>query len=85
MIWIYNCKKNSKQILKDVFLVTFEMLSHFNVIKSLGKYEQRYLYVSAIIVEILLTRLPISEATDRRFLLYKGVIILYFNIRDYYT
>ena len=41
--------------------------------------------LSAIIVEILLTRLPISEATDRRFLLYKGVIILYFNIRDYYA
>ena len=50
----------------------------FIIAKSLDKYEQRYLYVSAIIVEKLLTRLPISEATDRRFLLYKGVIILIF-------
>ena len=43
-------RKTPKRILKDVFLVTFEMLSHFNVIKSLDKYEQRYLKVSAIIV-----------------------------------
>ena len=38
----------------------------FIVVKSLGKYEQRYL-ISATIVAMLLTRLPMSKVNDRRF------------------
>jgi len=48
----------------------------FAVVKSLDKHEQRY-YISATVVAMLLTRLPISKANDRRFQLYIGVIILF--------
>ena len=47
----------------------------FAVVKSLDKHEQRYI-VSATVVAMLLTRLPMSEANDRRFqAIYIGVII----------
>ena len=53
------------------------MLLHFNVIKSLGKYEQDTLIVSAIIVAKLLTRLPMKRGKRPTVSTYIGVIILF--------
>ena len=51
----------------------------FVIVKSLGKYEQRYLNVSAIIVVILLlTRLPMKRGERPTVSAYIGVIILFF-------
>ena len=50
----------------------------FIIAKSLDKYEQRYLYVSAIIVDILLTRLPMKRGERPTVSVYIGVIILFF-------
>ena len=51
----------------------------FIIVKSLGKYEQRYLNVSAIIVVIsLLTRLPMKQGERPTVSAYIGVIILFF-------
>ena len=57
----------------------------FVIVKSLGKYEQRYFYiyfieVSAIIVVILLlTRLPMKRGERPMVSAYIGVIILFFT------
>ena len=50
----------------------------FVIVKSLGKYEQRYLVVSAIIVAKLLTRLPMKRGERPTVSAYIGVIILFF-------
>ena len=50
----------------------------FIIVKSLDKYEQRYLYVSAIIVVILLTRLPMKRGERPTVSAYIGVIILFY-------
>ena len=51
----------------------------FVIVKSLGKYEQRYLNVLAIIVVILLlTRLPMKRGERPTVSAYIGVIILFF-------
>ncbi|MBO5348826.1 MAG: hypothetical protein J6A89_03275 [Clostridia bacterium] len=49
----------------------------FIIVKSLDKYEQRYLYVSAIIVAMLLTRLPMKRGERPTVSAYLGVIILF--------
>ena len=52
-------------------------MNGFVIVKSLGKYEQRYLNVSAIIVAKLLTRLPMKRGEDLM-VSNIGVIILLF-------
>ena len=47
------------------------------IVKSLGKYEQRYKKVSAIIVAKLLTRLPMKRGERPTVSTYIGVIILF--------
>ena len=49
----------------------------FIIVKSLDKYEQRYLKVSAIIVAMLLTRLPMKRGERPTVSVYIGVIILF--------
>ena len=51
----------------------------FIIEKSLGKYEQRYKKVSAIIVAKLLTRLPMKQGERPTVSAYIGVIILFFT------
>ena len=48
----------------------------FIIVKSLDKYEQRCLLVSAIIVAKLLTRLPMKRGERPTVSTYMGVIIL---------
>ena len=48
----------------------------FIIVKSLDKYEQRCLLVSAIIVAMLLTRLPMKRGERPTVSTYMGVIIL---------
>ena len=50
----------------------------FIIAKSLDKYEQRCLLVSAIIVAMLLTRLPMKRGERPTVSTYIGVIILFF-------
>ena len=50
----------------------------FIIVKSLDKYEQRCLLVSAIIVAMLLTRLPMKRGERPTVSTYIGVIILFF-------
>ena len=50
----------------------------FIIVKSLDKYEQRYLIVSAIIVAKLLTRLPMKQGERPTVSVCIGVIILFF-------
>ena len=50
----------------------------FIIVKSLDKYEQRCLLVSAIIVAMLLTRLPMKRGERPTVSAYIGVIILIF-------
>ena len=47
----------------------------FIIVKSLDKYVQRYLFVSAIIVAMLLTRLPMKRSERPTVSAYLGVII----------
>ena len=49
----------------------------FIIVKSLDKYEQRCLLVSAIIVAMLLTRLPMKRGERPTVSTYIGVIILF--------
>ena len=49
----------------------------FVIVKSLGKYEQDTLIVSAIIVAMLLTRLPMKRGERPTVSAYIGVIILF--------
>ena len=49
----------------------------FVIVKSLGKYEQDTLIVSAIIVAKLLTRLPMKRGERPTVSTYIGVIILF--------
>ena len=49
----------------------------FVIVKSLGKYEQDTLIVSAIIVAKLLTRLPMKRGERPMVSTYIGVIILF--------
>ena len=49
----------------------------FVIVKSLGKYEQDTLIVSAIIVAKLLTRLPMKQGERPTVSTYIGVIILF--------
>ena len=49
----------------------------FIIVKSLDKYEQRYVQSSAIIVAILLTRLPMKRGERPTVSAYLGVIILF--------
>ena len=49
----------------------------FVIVKSLGKYEQDTLIVSAIIVAKLLTRLPMKRGKRPTVSTYIGVIILF--------
>lgn len=49
----------------------------FIIAKSLDKYEQRCLLVSAIIVAMLLTRLPMKRGERPTVSTYIGVIILF--------
>ena len=78
--------------LRNLNLVTTEFLSKFLrnkrvfggktwngfvIVKSLGKYEQRYKVVSAIIVAKLLTRLPMKRGERPTVSAYIGVIILF--------
>ena len=49
----------------------------FVIVKSLGKYEQRYKKVSAIIVAKLLTRPPMKRGERPTVSTYIGVIILF--------
>ena len=49
----------------------------FIIVKSLGKYEQDTLIVSAIIVAKLLTRLPMKRGERPTVSTYIGVIILF--------
>ena len=49
----------------------------FVIVKSLGKYEQDTLIVSAIIVVKLLTRLPMKRGKRPTVSTYIGVIILF--------
>ena len=52
----------------------------FIIVKSLDKYEQRYLNVSAIIVTILLlTRLPMKQGEWPTVSVCIGVIILFYK------
>ena len=53
-------------------------MNGFVIVKSLGKYEQRSLIVSAIIVAKLLTRLPMKRG-ERPTVSNIGVIILFFT------
>ena len=55
-------------------------MNGFVIVKSLGKYEQRYLNVSAIIVAKLLTRLPMKRGERPTVSTYIGVIILFVTI-----
>ena len=52
----------------------------FIIVKSLDKYEQRYLYVSAIIVAMLLTRLPMKRGERPTVSVYIGVIIHFLKL-----
>lgn len=51
----------------------------FIIAKSLDKYEQRCLLVSAIIVAMLLTRLPMKRGEQLTVSAYVGVIIPFLN------
>lgn len=62
-------------IIKEYSVAKLEM--EFVIVKSLGKYEQDTLIVSAIIVAMLLTRLPMKRSERPTVSAYIGVIILF--------